>query len=236
MNSTFAASKLVRLLDAWSPMQADAPGPDVAERLSAWLGPLEAIRLQGVQQSLRRLDEDGRPAPKAAARAMQALAQDVQRVRAVLAKAIAQDPLALAALRPEDDPAYGHFRQRHLELQRQMGQMVAALRDHVRQAVSRVSPRLRQLATLDATFEDLLAVREQTNLPFAATLLERRYQSLRAAHREADDPHVRGQPGGWLHAFAQDWRQALLAELDLRLEPVMGLLDALRHDTESPPA
>jgi len=52
------------------------------------------------------------------------------------------------------------------------------------------------------------------------------------------DSHVRsrssrgndgGRPG-WLASFATDWRNALLAELDLRLEPVAGLVDALRNE------
>ena len=38
-----------------------------------------------------------------------------------------------------------------------------------------------------------------------------------------------GRPG-WLASFANEWRNALLAELDLRLEPVAGLGDALRNE------
>ena len=34
------------------------------------------------------------------------------------------------------------------------------------------------------------------------------------------------EPGGWLAAYGADLREALLAELDLRLQPTLGLLDA----------
>ncbi|HEY1228455.1 MAG TPA: DUF3348 family protein, partial [Ramlibacter sp.] len=43
------------------------------------------------------------------------------------------------------------------------------------------------------------------------------------------------RPGGWLHAFAHDWRQVLLAERDLRLDPVAGLVEAAATDTNISP-
>ena len=42
------------------------------------------------------------------------------------------------------------------------------------------------------------------------------------------------QPGAWLHTFCQDMRAVLLAELELRLQPVAGLLDALNEVTRQP--
>jgi hypothetical protein len=121
-----------------------------------------------------------------------------------------------------------------------MEQLTGALRDHRRQSVARVSPRLRQLAALDASFEQLLAPREHALLPAAIGLLERRFHQLRVAHRQAreatgqsDDPARWREPGGWLATFAQDWRNALLAELELRLQPSVGLAEALRDEPRS---
>ncbi|WBY01401.1 DUF3348 family protein [Ramlibacter tataouinensis] len=234
MHSTFGTSRLVRLLDPWARVDADRSGMDVAERTSLWIGPLDAIRLQAAHQAIPATPATA-PRRPARSQAIAALEEDVQRVRGVLAKAIAQDPLALANLEP-DDPgvSYAPFRQRQLELQRQMEQMVAALRDHVRQAVAAVSPRLRQLAALDAALEEVLAAREQKLLPTAATLLERRFHQLRRAHLQPTDAAEPGgdRPGAWLPAFTRDWHQALLAELALRLEPVAGLLDARRNEHE----
>lgn len=231
MQSTFGSTPLVRRLAAWAPAEAE-PGPGVAERLAGWVGPLQAIQLQAVNQAV------GTPASGSQASVKGDVADDIQRVRGVLANAIARDPLALAGIRPDDteDPGYGPWQQRHVELQRQMGQMCGALRDHVRQAVSRASPRLRQLATLDAAFEQLLAGREASLLPHTLSHLERRHKALRAAHAATceatglpDEPARWREPGGWLHTFADDWRQVLLAELDLRLQPVTGLAEALRQ-------
>lgn len=244
MHSTFGTSTLVRQLASWAPAEADATGPDVAERLSAWLGPVDAMRLQAVHQALGAVAAAAPPPrPSRGGGGGQDLDEDIRRVRGVLAQAIAKDPLALAGLQPTDteDPGYGPWQQRHIELQRQMAQMVGALRDHVRHTVARASPRLRQLATLDAAFEELLAAREQALLPTTLAHLERRHRQLRTTHQQAreaagqpDDPARWREPGGWLATFAHDWRQALLAELDLRLEPVLGLADAWRHDFPLP--
>jgi hypothetical protein len=195
---------------------------DFAERLSLWLNAFDAIDLQACHQALKAAATAAPAQPSAARRTgTQGVAEDFQRVRAVLAKAIAKDPLALEP--PSAEPAYAPYHQRHLELQRQMEQMITALRDHVRQAICRVSPRLRQLAVVDAAFEQVLARREQTLLPAAAALLKRRFEQLR------------NEEGG-LKAFASHWQEALLAELDLRLEPVAGLVDALTNESGSPPA
>lgn len=215
MHSTFGTSRLVRQLAHWTPVDTPA-ATDVAERMSRWFDPLAAIRLQAVQQPLPPNAAAAASSTGMAAARVEAVAQDVQRVRAVLAHAIAQDPLVGLALAPAEDPGYAPYHQRHLELQRQMTQMVGALRDHVRQSLAGASAGMRQLAVLDATFEELLAPREQSLLPTVALLMQRRFSQLRGEPRET---------------FAAEWRQALLNELELRLEPVAGMADALRHES-----
>jgi len=207
------ASPLVRLLGETTP--AEAGGTDFAERLGAWLNAFDAI---GVQSALRAMHEM-QPAPmrpRSAGERAAPLGDDLQRVRGVLATAI--DKASLTAAQPED--GYAPYRDRHLELQRQMELMIRPLRAHVRESASRRSTRLRQLAILDAAMEQVLARREQSLLPLIPALLKRRFEQLRkAAGGEAAD-------GAWLQAFAREWRQALVAELDVRLAPVSGLVDA----------
>jgi hypothetical protein len=242
----------------WTPVQPEASGLDIAERLSQWVGAFDAIRLQSGHQAIRAVGE-------AAGTRVQpvrgrALAEDLQRVRSALGHAIAQDPVRLAAgpgLRaaagrvepvraPEGaevaDVGYALYQQRHADLQRQMDMMIAPLREHVRAALGRGSAALRQLAALDAVMEQVFAAREQALLPTATLLLERRFEQLRQAHRDAlaesgaaDDPAQWRRAGGWLHAFEQDWRDALLAEVDLRLEPVAGLVDAATKESDIRP-
>jgi len=210
--ATFSHSRLVRLLGQDVPADFEPPGMDFAERLSLWLNAFDAIGLQAAHQVVRAIGSAAGGQPPAARKAP-TLAEDFRRARSVLAEVIAREPV------PDDagDAGFAPYPQRHLQLQRQMEQMVAALRDHVRQALARLSPGLRQLATLDAAFEQVLAAREQALLASVPARLQRRFAQLRAAE-------------GGLQAFHQEWRDALRAELDLRLEPVAGLIDALDNE------
>ena len=247
MRTTFCSSDLVRLLGAWVPAPPDDAALDFAERLSLKLGPLEAIALQAVNQQGRARPAVARKAPATLAARLR---EDVERVRQALAHAIAQEPEPFfevplpggktRAAPPSPADAIGAgYQRRHLALQRQMEQMVAAVRDHVRQTVAGASPRLQQLAAIDATLEKVLAAREQAALPKIHRLLERRFKLLRQENERAcadqadgeDDPARWQQPGGWLHAFAAEWRQVLLAERDLRLHPVTGLVEAVAEET-----
>lgn len=230
---------------------------DFAERLSLWVNTFDAIGLQAAHPAIEAIDAPApRPARERAASAA-SLQEDLQRVRGALLHAIGQDPEPLAVFAlpaagrggaPRDpaqllreltspDPGYAPYQQRHAELQRQMEQMTGALREHVRESLSRHSARLRRLAALDAVMERLLARREQALLPQAASILRQRFEQLRREHRDMvadaaspDDPALWREPGGWLHRFITEWRQALVAELDLRLEPVAGLAEALAHE------
>ncbi|WP_158290051.1 DUF3348 family protein [Ramlibacter sp. WS9] len=212
------SSRLVRLLSGWAPLDAHAPGMDIAERLGLWVSAFDAIGLQAAQQSIMTLT---RAAPASPPRPVQAcaksVAEDLVRVRTTLAHLIAKEADSLTA----DDTSYALYHQLHLRLQREMEQAIASLRDRVRQTLSRISPRLRQLAALDAVLEQVIAPREQALLPTTSTLMARRYEQLRATE-------------GGLDGFANEWRQALLSELDLRLEPVTGLVDALRNEPMNP--
>jgi hypothetical protein len=65
--------------------------------------------------------------------------------------------------------------------------------------------------------EQVLGAPERTLLASVPALLEKHFKRLRQA-----------APDAWLDRFRQDARDVLLAELDLRFQPVDGLLEALR--------
>ena len=201
LRSLHSSSGLVRLLGAGEAAAETSAGMDTAERLSLWFGALDAITLQGVHQQLRAITAPARDRTRTSTPAE--LAEEYRQVRGVLAKMIAR-PVEMLG----DAPRYGDYERRQQELQREMEHMTSTLRDHARQALARRSASARQLAALDAAFEQLLAAREQKLLAKSAALLKPRFD-------------------GGSDAFVQTWRQALLAELDLRLEPVAGLLAAL---------
>ena len=99
-----------------------------------------------------------------------------------------------------------------------------ALRSSVRQALSTRTPALAQLAALDAVLDGMLVDREQKLMSAVPVFLERRFEALR-----------RQQSVGWPDVFDEEMRQLLLAELDDRLQPVAGSVEAFSNVHKSQP-
>ncbi len=216
MRSHFNRSALVRQLAGWLPAPPDAPRQDIAERLGEWLNVADAIALHSAHQAL-----PSTPVRRAVARkGAPDLQADLERLRATLTQAFSAPPQTPTVA---TDAEFAPHHQRYLDHQRRMEMAIDALRGHVRQTLAAASPRLAQLAALDATLEPMFGAREQRLLAGVPAFLKARFSQL---HRE--------QPDGWPPLFEQDMQQTLLAELDLRLQPVMGMIEALDQAGNAP--
>jgi hypothetical protein len=193
---------------------------DVAERLGLWVNAFDAIGLQAANQPLASTQAAVMGSPGGRRGWVQPVDEDVQQVRQALAHAIERAVADLDA----GAAGYAACRQRHLDLQRQMEQAVGAVRERVRDALGRGSPALRQLAALDAVFERAVGPHEQALLRRVPTVLQRRFDELRQDDADA-----------WPVHFARDWRDALEAELELRLAPVLGLVEARSKESKKQP-
>lgn len=234
----FSSSKLVRLLNDAAPGGVEASRQDSAERLSQWVGVFDAVTLHAKHQSMKALGEQA-PATGAGKAGKVSLQEQFDQVRATLEQSItakhvaavdAPSPraprlaafqrqvVAAEALEPVVD--FALYRQRYLDQQRKMELMIEPLRAHVQQALTVASPELRQLAALDAMWAQMLEVREQKLLSTVPTMLKQRFDALRKTHQ--DD----ASQAPWLDAFGQELQEVLLAELDTRLQPVWGLIEA----------
>ena len=120
-----------------------------------------------------------------------------------------------------------------------MNSTITALRTHARKVLANQSAAGKQLADLDASFEQFLSIRERNLLANIPILLAKRFAQRHQEHctglgGNSDDPAAWSQPGSWLHAFCQDTQAVLFAELDLRLKPVAGLIAALGPGAPNP--
>lgn len=214
-NPGVTGSELNRLLSLLSD-GADAPSPRgrpaFAERLGHWLGWSGAISLS---MALNDAPTAARPGPTRDGGAEEA---DFQRVRAALSASLAARPHEQATSPTDFAPYRLHCRNQ----QQAMHDTVAALRQRLRQALSRRSPALARLAAIDAVLDQTLAARERSLLGLVPLRLQSRFERLQHAARDAE-------ADAWLPIFLDDMQDLLQAELAHRLLPAQGLLDALRN-------
>lgn len=247
----FNSSRLLRLLAELAVIDGAESRQAFAQRLGQWVSFTDAITLHAA------LDAGTAPAscePSAAQSGAQAASRaavraEFLRVRAAMVDVINRNcsPASGAARLkfpvPQPDvpqelvTAYSPFHRFFLALQREMDAAVGSLRARVRQALAAASPALGQLAALDAALAQILGDRERRLLATLPLLLEKRFAQLLETHQQAlagsgqaDDPAAWMRPGAWLASFRDELRAVLLAELDLRLQPVMGLIETFGNE------
>lgn len=234
-----AAPAFIRLIARLGDAGLSTSGVPLADRLSGWIDWTRAVALSKAL--------DGRLPPPAGDATVSGTgeAQEYARVRAALVDAIALDvdPGArkqnAATLRADEGTdttiAFLPFRERYRDLQQAMQAAAGKLRGRLRDQLGSASPDLARLAEVDAIMEMTLTPREHALLASVPTLLGRYFERLSAqaqASRDAEtlapSADTRGASPDWSEQFQQDMRELLLAELDLRFQPVEGLLSALR--------
>lgn len=241
--TNFNSSQLIRVLADLALVQAADSGGAFAEKLGLWVGFTDAIGLRAAQVAAHESPVDTQPDEKGEA------AEAFTRVRDNLVLAINSRespsgarsrtvlPLPKAGAPYADAIVFEPYRRYYIAHQRDMERQIQSLRANVRNALATASPALRQLADLDAAFDTILSERESKLLSTLPKLLEQRFRQLLEEHQlaqagsnEADNPDLWMKPDGWLARFCNELQTVLIAELDLRLQPSEGLIEAL-HNT-----
>jgi hypothetical protein len=245
----FHSSNLIRVLSDLALVQAVEPGVAFAEKLGAWLSLDDAITLHAVHAT-----GSTTPGSRFGSAEKISLDEEFTRLRARLGKLDAPtESTQLSSTRrhapsmPSDEPmdlatSYVSYRRYYLAHQRDMEASIHPFRVKVRDALTRTSPTLAKLAAMDAVFDSSLGDHERKLFARIASLLEKRFEQLRQAHQqaladtpEADNPTPRTTTGAWLARFWQEFQAVLRAELDARLEPTLGLIEALNHEMTQRP-
>lgn len=230
-------------------VDAVEPGNEFAEKLSLWIHFADAITLSAVHSDSIASPSKMQPEAHYVARA--AVSAELDRIQASLVNSITtsclpnsgkthiQLPTPKLELPMEFAATYAPYRRFYEAHQRDMELRIQPLRMNVRQALAKASPALRKLADLDATLEKILRDRESKLLSKVPVLLRKRFEQLFKEHQQklvdtqqADNPAGWVQSGGWLARFCKDMQTLLLAEVDLRLQPTMGLIEAFKQDTQ----
>ncbi|MEW5836496.1 MAG: DUF3348 family protein [Pseudomonadota bacterium] len=208
LRPTVRGPTFIRLLARLAAMDVAAPGGSVPDRLGQWLDWKHALSLAAAL--------DGHPAAhEASAATLDDLPAECARARETLLAAIRNETLLAADAAAEPD--FAPYRQACLARQRAMQATTGRLRGRLRDALAQGSADAARLAAVDAVMEVALTPREHALLAKVPALLEQRFERLRA-----------GGTIQWLDTFRRDMQGVLLAELDLRFQPVDALLAALR--------
>jgi hypothetical protein len=216
-------SALVHLLTRLTAIDVRASRGDFADRLSQWVGWTDAISLSAAL--------NGGPATSRSGARAGASAEEAEciRMRAALANAVA-DGRAFAADERQEPTDFSPHRSRYLARQQAMEAGIGPLRGRLRAALATRSPVMARLAAVDAVMEQVLGAQERSLLATVPALLEGHFERLRKAAEATDGSDARDDvpPDAWLEVFRKDMREVLLAELELRFQPIEGLIEALR--------
>ncbi len=249
------SSRLVRFLTENAMIEAVQVQGDVGQKLGDWLDFRQAIALHGLLNPEPQAPSSV-PAHQRRAALMtpEALSRHVDKFKASLEQSIAQGAPSGTGLTRIDMPpatldepiepkiAFEPYRRFYAAHQRQMENQVRTLRSQVRGQLAKSTPAMQQLAALDANFENILSEREAMLLGKVPKLLEKRFTQALKQHLKkqaeavAEDANApRLKPDAWLLPWRQQVRTALLAELDTRLQPALGLLEAFNQESTPTP-
>jgi len=260
LRTNFNSSRLIRFLADLSiegGAESQHSQQAFAERLGQWLGVADAITLHAAHSAgaanVQAVRQSGASAAVEVefARIRTALANSITkscspnafdaRITWPMPKSGAGNDAKEVNEAKELVVAYEPYHRFYLAHQREMDASLRPLRAKLRAALAKASPALRQLAALDAALDQILSEREGKLLATVPVLLEKRFAQLLEAHRQtllqkpvdtrqADDPAAWMLPGGWLAGFCKDLQGVLLAELDVRLQPAVGLIEAFSNE------
>lgn len=219
--TSFTGSALSRLLARLADVETPECKQPFADRLSQWLDWTNAISLSNV---LSGGLTGAANAPSRSSASPSAEEVDCARVRTALAKAIAEDAPSV-----EMTADFSPHRRHYFARQQAMETSIGPLRARLRARLAAGSPAMAQLAAVDGVMEQTLGARERTLLSSVPVLLQGHFERLRQADLATPREPSRGvTEGNWPEVFSKDMQDVLLAELDIRFQPVDGLLDALR--------
>ena len=229
------SSRLVRLLAELAGADPTASGKLITERLGQLFDLPDSIRLSSV------LDQPTTgPAQAAAVSREEARAEFLRARSAIISSALRSftpsggsirlrfPPLATREAFEEAatvDALLAFYAAQQRDIDFRARNLQAATRD----TVAGFSPRLARLAALDAALGDTLAANNKRFFSTVLTLLEKRVNSLLEEYRQAVSANPCSEQlwAETLTRLRSDMQGLLLAEIETRLLPALGLIEAL---------
>jgi hypothetical protein len=240
-------SKLVRLLSEYKMTNIEVSHNNFAERLGLLVDLSDSVTLSESLRAIPKMSHklaDGKVDAKC-----DHLVQEFLTQRSIIFKSILKSFDLNAVFIPFKLPAptsntsnkeainFDPYKRFYLLHQSELDFKTEKLRTFVRKIITDRSLNLAQLAELDKTFSQSMMVHTRKRFSIVPKLLEIRFKQLFSEYRETfkdsdfvDKPLFWINETGWLTQFYSEMQQLLLAEFDVRLQPIIGLVEAYNEE------
>ncbi|MCB1687191.1 MAG: DUF3348 family protein [Halioglobus sp.] len=229
------ASRLVRFLAELLDADAQLSHQRFIERLGQSFDLADSIRISAVHEKRFAATGAEPDAPE------DTIKDDYQRARSAIVNSAVQSfapeasamgtrfPEARAGKSIEEIMEVEPYLNFYIAQQRNVDFRIRDLHTSTRKALAERSPKLARLAALDAVLAEPLSVPARRSFMVVPRLLRQRFTALRDEHhRAAPDPaNARQCWEQTLQQFRREMQGLLLAEIETRLLPTQGLIDAL---------
>ncbi|WP_101759859.1 DUF3348 family protein [Oceanicoccus sp. KOV_DT_Chl] len=247
-------SRLVRFLTGLMAVDVDLSHQDFSQKLGQLLNFSDSITLSGMYEKLEKLEFQPEQQLQQAAR------QEFLRVRQLLLefilKSFAPEESLVRVKYPAPPAAtvggldisekdklalYESYRVFYVSQQREMDLKIQYLTAAIRKMMNGWSIELAKLSLLDKTMSEMLAPHKRKFFAVVPNLMGKRFEHLFLEDQQlqlaikndlaADAETVNQGPPGWYPKLRSEIQQLLLAELDVRLQPALGLVEAIDADS-----
>lgn len=239
LNGSLGAPPLITLLTEWVGADITIPHAQFCERLGRFIDFSGSIILSEAHGKRRNKPESKslpgeRTVTEAFLRARGKLIRHILEnclpIRDQGEEALPDTHVAAVTERSADYEAYRVFykaQQGHLRIR------IQSLQAEVRAQATAMSAEMAKLAVLDEALSDALLTRARLLTSMLPTLLEKRFYHLKQASAdEAEQVEGHQLPEGGFLQISQEIKMLLLAEMDFRLQPVLGLVEAIHTGQE----
>jgi hypothetical protein len=246
-HNTVRGSSLIRLLSEYEITNIDVSYKNFAERLGLLVDLSDSVKLS---ESLRAIPKMSfHLIDKANDANCDDLVQEFLKQRSIVLKSILKSfdlnavfipfklptPTSLTSI--EEAIKFDPYHRFYLLHQSELDFQTEKLRSYVRKVISAQSLSLAQLAELDKTVSQSMMVHTNRRFSIVPILLKSRFKQLYAEYCAAfkhcdfvDKPSFWINETGWLTQFYSEMQQLLLAEFEVRIQPIIGLVEAYNEE------
>lgn len=237
----FKGTRLVRLLSDMAVSDVEVSHKQFTERLGRLIDLSESIALSEAHWKASKIkyEPTGTSSEKVKDEFLRVRGAMVQSVIKTFVPSAGPTLIKLPKVKPEGfadkSTAYESYKRFYVAHQREIDFKIQNLQSYVRDAVSGYSTPLAKLAALDVALNAAIEGHTRKFLLVIPRLLGKRFDYLYNEHlqqSEQADPESWMLAGAWLDKFCREMQGVLLAEIDIRLQPVLGLVEALNKEVD----